>query len=408
MFNVIILGLASFLTDVSSEMVYPLVPLYLTTVLGASPAIVGIIEGFAESTSALLRVFAGYFSDRLGERKPLTIAGYAASAVGKFVLYVSTTWPLVLFSRLIDRFGKGIRTAPRDALIADSVDPKQRGAGFGLHRALDTLGAVVGVSIAYFLFVSIKENFASVFLVSVIPAFAGVGVLFFAREKRGHPSSPPLAKGGQGGVIPPNGEKGGGDAFKQRDRDAPWWRGLGARWNALDTRLKTFLLIVFVFNLGNSSNQFLLLRANSLGFSSADAILLYLAYNVVYAVASYPAGRLSDRFGRKALLVTGYLAYGLIYLGFALDNGIYLLPLFGLYGLYIALTEGIEKALVSDLAPSNMRATLIGLHATAVGIGLLPASVLAGFLYDTLGAPAPFFFGGVLGVTGALGLWLLI
>jgi MFS family permease len=417
MLNVIILGLASFLTDVSSEMVYPLVPLYLTTVLGASPAIVGIIEGFAESTAALLRVFAGYFSDRLGQRKPLTIAGYAASAVGKFVLYVSTTWPLVLISRMIDRIGKGIRTAPRDALIADSVDPKQRGAGFGLHRALDSLGAVVGVSIAYILFISIKENFTSVFLVSVIPAFLGVGVLFFAREKRGHPSTPPLRKsqislrsrGTEGlGAQRGGGGQGGANASKQPDSDGPWWQNLGNRWKSLDTRLKYFLLIVFVFNLGNSSNQFLLLRANSLGFSTADSILLYLAYNVIYAVAAYPAGRLSDRFGRKALLVAGYLAYGLIYLGFAFDNGFFLLPLFGLYGIYIALTEGIEKALVSDLAPGNMRATLIGLHATAVGIGLLPASVLAGFLYDALGAPAPFFFGGVLGVAAAFGLWLLI
>lgn len=406
MFNVIILGIASFLTDVSSEMVYPLVPLYLTTVLGASPAIVGIIEGLAESTASLLRTFAGYYSDRLGERKPITIAGYGASAIGKIVLYLSATWPLVLVSRLIDRFGKGVRTAPRDALIADSVDPKQRGAGFGLHRALDSLGAVVGVSIAYFLFVSIKENFNSVFLVSVIPAFIGVGVLFFAREKR-RPHSPPrasdpshspladdpshstLVKGGTGGVN-------------------PWWQNLETRWNALDARLKAFLIIVFVFNLGNSSNQFLLLRANSLGFSAADAILLYLAYNAIYAVASYPAGRLSDRFGRKPLLVMGYLAYGLIYLAFGVDNGTFLLPLFGLYGLYIAMTEGVEKALVSDLAPVNLRATMIGLHATAVGIGLLPASFLAGILYDRLGAPAPFYFGGALGVSAAAALALLI
>ena len=196
MFNVIILGLASFLTDISTEMVYPLVPLYLTTVLGASPAIVGIVEGLAESTAALLRVFAGYFSDRLGARKPIAIVGYAASAAGKFVLYSASTWPLVLVSRLIDRFGKGIRTAPRDALIADSVDASHRGAGFGLHRALDTLGAVVGVSIAYFLFVTIKENFGSIFLVSVIPAMLGVVVLFFARERRTHPPSPPLEEGG--------------------------------------------------------------------------------------------------------------------------------------------------------------------------------------------------------------------
>jgi MFS family permease len=392
MFNVIVLGIASFLTDVSSEMVYPLLPLYLTSVLGATPAVVGIIEGLAESSAALLRVFAGYFSDRLGERKPLTIAGYAASAIGKFILYFSTTWPLVLFSRLIDRFGKGIRTAPRDALIADSVDPKQRGAGFGLHRALDTFGAVVGVTIAYLLFISIKENFTFVFLISVIPAVLGVIVLFFVREKRPSPSSP----------LPKNVEG------HRRESHAPWWRNLGTRWNALDARLKAFILVVFLFNLGNSSNEFLLLRSTTLGFDNAGAILLYLAYNVVYAVASYPAGRLSDRIGRKRLLVAGYLTYGLIYLGFALATHALLLPLFALYGVYIAMTEGVEKALVSDLAPMNFRATLIGLHATAVGVGLLPASVLAGFLWETFGAPAPFFFGGAMGVAAAAGLWLFI
>ena len=202
--------------------------------------------------------------------------------------------------------------------------------------------------------------------------------------------------------------EGGARPQKRSEHDAPWWQNLGARWSSLDSRLKSFLLIVFVFNLGNSSNQFLLLRANSLGFSNADAILLYLAYNVVYAAASYPAGRLSDRVGRKALLIAGYLAYGVIYLAFALDNGLFLLPLFGLYGMYIAMTEGVEKALVSDLAPLNLRATLIGLHATAVGIGLLPASVFAGFLYDTVGPAAPFFFGGAMGVAAAVGLWLLI
>ncbi len=390
MFNVIILGIASFLTDISSEMVYPLLPLYLTSVLGATPAIVGVIEGLAESSAALLRVFAGYFSDRLGERKPLTIVGYSASALGKFILYLSTTWPLVLFSRLIDRFGKGIRTAPRDALIADSVDSKQRGAGFGLHRALDTFGAVVGVSIAYLLFISIKENFTFVFLVSVIPAFLGVVVLLFVREKKRALLSPSLERG-------------------NRDEGrAPWWHNLGAQWKMLDTRLRAFILIVFLFNLGNSSNEFLLLRSTTLGFDNAGAILLYLAYNAVYAVVSYPAGRLSDRIGRKTLLVAGYLTYGLIYLGFALASHTWLVPLFGLYGLYIAMTDGVEKALVSDLAPMNFRATLIGLHATAVGVGLLPASVLAGFLWDAYGAPAPFFFGGAMGVTAATALWLFI
>ncbi|MGE5141200.1 MAG: MFS transporter [Rudaea sp.] len=397
MFNVIILGIASFLTDVSSEMVYPLLPLYLTSVLGATPAIVGIIEGLAESSAALLRVFSGYFSDRLGRRKPLTISGYLASAIGKFILYLSYTWPLVLFSRLIDRFGKGIRTAPRDALIADSTAADQRGAGFGLHRALDTLGAVVGVTIAYFLFITVKENFNAVFLVSVVPAILGVAVLFLVREVRRREMAPL-----QDAREPtPNGQTRMGTARQ------PWWQNLGARWAALDSRLKGFIIIVLLFNLGNSSNQFLLLRSTSLGFDDAGAILLYLAYNVVYALIAYPAGRLSDRIGRKRLLVAGYLTYGLIYFAFAVATHYWMLPLFGLYGLYIALTEGVEKALVSDLAPLNFRATLIGLHATALGVGLLPASVLAGVLYG-MNPAFPFFFGGIMGVSAAVALWLLI
>ncbi len=386
MFNVIILGIASFLTDLSTEMVYPLLPLYLTSArIGATPGIVGIIEGLAESTAALVRVISGSMSDRFGSRKPLAIAGYAGSTLGKFFLYLSTGWGLVLVGRIIDRFGKGIRTAPRDALIADSTDPRTRGAAFGLHRALDTFGAVAGVAVAYLLFISIQQDFTSIFLISLIPAALAVAVLFLARETRPSPLS-----------------------FIGRGAGGEGSRNLLARWNTLDARLKAFLLIVLIFNLGNSSNAFLLLRARSLGFDNATAILLYLVYNLVYALVSYPAGRLSDRIGRKTLLVAGYATYGLIYLSFAFTTANWLFPLFGLYGVYIALTEGVEKALVSDLAPLNQRATLIGLHATFTGIGLLPASVFAGFLWDAFGAPAPFFFGGVLGLAAAVGLVVLI
>ncbi len=391
MFNIIILGIASFLTDVSSEMVYPLLPLYLTSArIGATPAIVGLIEGLAESTASLVRVFSGYWSDRIRRRKPLTILGYASSTIGKFLLYVSASWPLVLAGRLTDRFGKGIRTAPRDALIADSSDPARRGSAFGLHRALDTAGASVGVTLAYLFFISLRDDFSSIFLISLIPAALGVLVLVLVREK----------------LIPSTGA---GLAPRPASVDkAPWWRGIGARWRELDRRFKFFLLIVFIFALGNSSNQFLLLRAKNLGFDNATVILMYLVYNLIYALGSWPAGRLSDRTGRKLLLVLGYLTYGIVYIGFAIASPLQLWGLFATYGIYVALTEGVEKALVSDIAPLDLRATLIGLHATFTGIGLLPASVFAGFLWDTFGAAAPFYFGGAVGVLAAVALWRLI
>jgi len=378
MFNVIITGITSFLTDISSEMIYPLLPLYLTTQLGASPAIVGLIEGIAESLASLLKVFSGYISDKVQRRKGLAMLGYASSTVGKLLLFLSTSWVWVLGGRAVDRFGKGVRTAPRDALIADSTAKERRGRAYGLHRALDTAGAVVGVGLAYYFLTAYRGDYKAVFLYSLIPAALGVAVLSLARETRAV-------------------------------RAAASGRPLSFNWSALPARLKAFLAVVLLFTLGNSSNQFLLLRAKNLGFPPASVLLLYMAYNVIYALFSYPAGRLSDRIGRKTLLVAGYIFYGLVYFGFALiREASHLWPLFAAYGLYIAFTEGVQKALMADLAPVELRATLIGLHATFVGIGLFPASFLAGILWDAFGAPAPFYFGGAMGLLAALGLWMFI
>lgn len=377
MFNVIILGLVSFLTDVSTEMVYPLLPLYLTLRLGASPAIVGLIEGVAESLASLLKVFSGGISDRLQRRKPLTILGYASSTVGKLLLYLSTSWAWVFWGRVIDRFGKGVRTAPRDALIADSSHQEWRGRAFGLHRTLDTLGAAIGVILAYYFLTSYKGDYIAVFLYSLIPASVAVALLFSVRERKA--------------VTP----------LKTKN--------ISLRWTSLNPRLKAFLAVTFLFTLGNSSNQFLLLRAKERGFEPSMVILLYLLYNIVYALVSYPAGELSDKVGRKALLVSGYVFYGLVYLGFAFAAGpSSLWVLFASYGLYIGLTEGVEKALVTDIAPQELRATLIGLHATLVGIGLFPASLLAGLLWDIFGPAAPFYFGGAMGLMAAFALWLIL
>lgn len=402
MFNIIILGLVSLLTDVSTEMVYPLIPIYLTAQLGATPAIVGIIEGMAESLASLLKVFSGYWSDLVGRRKPLAIAGYSFSSVGKVLLYFSASWPMVLLGRMADRFGKGIRTAPRDALIAESGDSGSYGRSFGLHRAMDTLGAAIGVVLAYYFLVHYQGDYRRVFLYALIPAALGVMALFFAREKRS-PAVAGLATGataGAGAAGAAVGVTAGAKVARSR---------LNLNWRALDSRLKAFLVVVFIFTLGNSSNQFLLLRAKTLNFSDVDVILLYLVYNLVYSLASYPAGRLSDRIGRRAVLVTGFIFYGLVYLGFAITRQPAVMwVLFSAYGLYSAFTEGVEKALVADIAPEEQRATLIGLHATLVGIGLLPASMLAGLLWDLLGAAAPFYFGSLMGLVAAVGMWIVL
>ncbi len=383
MINILITGITSLLTDISTEMVYPLIPLYLAS-LGAQPAILGLIEGFAESSASLLKVFSGAISDRFKKRKPIAILGYAGSTLGKLFLYLSQNWTFVFFGRMIDRIGKGIRVAPRDALIADSSVSGKRGRAFGLHRAFDTIGACIGVILAIIIISNLGRNldragYQRIFLFSLIPAFIGVVILFFARETWAKTTASPLPKFG----------------FKN-----------------LSPKLRSFLIIVGIFALGNSSNGFLLLRMRNLGWTTINILFLYLLYNITYAIFSYPCGRLSDRIGKKGPLVGGYLVYSAVYFGFALLN-----PqksptiawlLFGVYGLYSALTEGLEKSLVADISPENQRATFIGLHATLTGIGLLPASLIAGGLWSLFGPKAPFLFGGVLGLGAGLGLLFLL
>ncbi len=383
MFNIIITGITSLLTDIATEMVYPLIPLYLAT-LGAQPGVLGLIEGFAESSAAILKVFSGTISDRVRRRKPIAILGYAGSSLGKLLLYLSRSWSLVFAGRMIDRIGKGVRVAPRDALIADSCEKGTRGRAFGLHRAMDTLGATVGVMIAIGL-VSIlgkdltRVDYQRIFLFSLIPALSGVVVLFFVKEGR---------------------------VSRSRCSTGRF------SWRGLSPKLRRFLVLAGIFALGNSSNQFLLLRMSKLGWGVLGVLFLYLLYNGIYTIFSYPCGRLSDRVGKKRLLVFGYVLYGLVYFGFALlsSKGYQWLPwlLFGVYGLYSALTEGLEKALVADLAPTEQRATLLGLHATLVGVGLLPASIIAGGLWSFFGPMAPFLFGGILGTSAGIGLALLL
>lgn len=380
MFNVIVTGITSFLTDMATEMVYPLIPLYLSA-LGAPPAVLGVIEGFAESTASILKVFSGRVSDKLRRRKPLAIIGYSGSMFGRLLLYLSNAWGLVFAGRMVDRIGKGIRVAPRDALIADCTPEGRRGTAFGLHRAMDTLGAAAGVAIAIWLVSTLghdltRSDYQRIFLVSLIPAALGVAALFLVREP---------------GCVHP---------VRQLPR---------LSFRGLPTKLKWFLFVVTLFALGNSSNQFLVLRARNLGISVVAVLAAYLLYNLVYGVLSFPFGRLSDRVGRKRLLVAGYVFYGLVYIGFALTRRPeFVWPLFALYGVYSALNEGLEKALVADIAPGEHRATFIGLHSTLTGVGLLPASLLAGALWSLWGPSAPFWFGGALGLLAAVGLAVVL
>ncbi len=406
-------------------MVYPLLPFYLTMRLGAGPAILGLIEGLAESVASLLKVVSGRISDKVGRRKSLAVAGYGSSAVGKVLLCLTGSWGGVLAGRLGDRFGKGIRTAPRDAMVAESAPKDRQGWSFGLHRAMDALGATGGALLAYFLLVSLTgggpsaAGYRTIFFYSLIPAALGVAALLFVREtgrrkaSAGREEAPhlALATGAAMPAVPPAkaGVRGAGTPETSTAPAAPPGPRPPSIWAAfagLDPRLKTLLVVTAIFTLGNSSNQFLLLRAGE-SIGQGGALLVYVLFNAVYALFSWPAGWASDKLGRKRVLVCGFALYGLVYAALAFGLGGLAwgyAAIFGVYGIYSALTDGVAKALVADLAPGDLRATVIGLHATIVGIGLFPASFLAGVLWSAFGPAAAFGLGAVAGLVAAVGL----
>ncbi|MCL2200754.1 MAG: MFS transporter, partial [Oscillospiraceae bacterium] len=286
--NVLFLGLVSFFTDLSTKMVYPLVPLYLTAVFGVTPALIGLIEGVVESLADILKVFSGRISDRLQKKKALAFAGYSTGVLYKILLVAAGSWTGVLFAKIVDRFGKGIRTAPRDMLISESAGEKSLGKSFGLQKMLDKAGSALGILIVYFLFIGGIEDFRRIFLISAIPAIVGLSMFFFVKERK---TPSPL----------------------QATNRLPFFASL----KKLDKRLKLYLFVVLLFTLGNSSNVFLLLRAQSVGFDDSSVILLFFAFTVSASVLALPLGKLSDKIGRKALLVSGYLVFSAAYLGFA-------------------------------------------------------------------------------------------
>jgi MFS family permease len=373
--NILFLGLVSFFTDISAEMVYPILPLYLTSVMGASPIIIGIIEGIAESLASIIKLFSGIIADKYGNKKQLAFFGYVSSVLNKTIILLSATWTGVLIARIIDRFGKGIRTAPRDALIAESADKANLGKAYGLHKGLDLLGTAFGILLAYSILSKDGNNYAKVFLYSLIPAIIGVLCIIFVKENK-----------------------------EKIVRNTILFN-----WKSLDARLKSFLVFIFIFTLGNSSNAFILLRAYNAGFTPQNAILLYFLYNIVASILSFPVGKLSDRIGRKNILCVGYILYGIVYLGIGIfSNKPLFIALFIVYGFYTALTTGIERALIVEIVPESQKASLLGLYAAIVGLGLLPASIIAGILWDSIGPSMPFIFGGILAFITSVGVFIIL
>lgn len=370
--NVFLLGLVSLSTDASTEMIYPLIPLFLTRTLGAPVTVVGLIEGLAEATASIFKGVSGWISDRVGRRRPLVVAGYGLAALAKPLLALAGAWPLVLVARGLDRFGKGLRGAPRDALIADSTPAEVRGRAFGFHRSADQTGAVLGPLLALPLLAVFHQDYRALFVAAFLPAALGVALLAAVSES--------------------------GRAVSSRGARGPSLHLLGAA-----PLFRRFLWIALLFALGNSSDMFLILRAQHLGLGPGRIVLLFVCFNLVYVLSAYPSGRLSDRLGRKRLLVAGLGVFALVYLGFAAaPAATWMWALFPLYGLYMGFTDGLTRAFVVDLAPPEIRATALGVHSMATGLVSFLASALAGWLWQRLGPPAPFLFGAAIATMAAL------
>ena len=386
------LGVVSGLTDISSEMLYPVMPIFLTSVLMAPMRVVGLIEGIAEATASFVKVFGGIWSDKLKRRKPFVVLGYSLSSVSKPLIALAFTWHFVLFARFIDRLGKGLRTSPRDALVAASVEKQYWGKAFGFHRAMDTAGAALGPLVTLLLLNKLGLDYRTIFLIAFVPAALGVlTMVLFVKEYNDR-------------------VEGIGDRVEVKSADAKPLSPLPSTLTPavkMTADFRIFVLLYAIFALGNSSDVFLIMKAKDAGFTITQVILAYAGYNILYAILAMPAGWLSDHLGKIKTMAFGFLIFAAVYTGFALTHskGVIWL-LFLLYGFYGALTEGVAKAVVSHLSSSDNRATAMGYFQGTLGFLTFFASVTAGFLWDKISPVAPFLMGAVCALLSAAALTL--
>ncbi len=369
--NVFFTGLVSLFMDASSEMIYPLVPLFLTSVLGTTKTTVGVIEGIAESTASILKVFSGWLSDRLGKRKLLMGLGYGISVTSRPIIAGAASWPEVLSARFIDRVGKGVRTAPRDAIIADSTEARRLGLAFGFHRAMDTIGAVIGPGMAFVLLAVFSKNLRFVFMASTVPGvIAVIFIILFIKESAAKP---------------------------KEDSKLP-----ELSFSSFNGPFRLYLIVIAIFSLGNFADAFLVLRAQNLGVQRKLIPVIYLLFNIVFAASSAPIGALSDRLGIKNIILVSFIYYSIIYaLVAAATSSLHIWLLFPLYGIYKGMSEGNMRAYLATLAPQQRKATAFGLYHTVSGIMLLPSSIIAGILWDRVGPSMTFMYGSVLSLIAA-------
>lgn len=386
--NVFFLGVVSLFTDISSEMIFTITPLFLANVLKAGASVVGIVGGVTEGTDAIFRIFSGWFSDRIGKRKILAVSGYGLSTVVKPFMYLVTNWGGVLGVRLGDRIGKGVRSSSRDALIADSLAVNERGKGFGFHRAMDTSGAVLGLAIGALIIYLVQgggidlelKTYQWMVLIGVIPAIIAVFVLLgLVREQKKETT----------GVK---------TAFP-----------LSGITRGFEKRFWFFIIVIAIFTLGNSSDFFLILRAQKIDTPLIQVMLMLVLFNTTYALVAIPMGILSDNIGRRRVIAMGWFIYALVYFGFALATQVWQVwGLFAVYGLYYGIVEGAAKAFIADLVPAERRGTAYGLYQGVVGIMLFFASVIGGFIWDAISPGATFYLGAGLALSATLGIGFFI